>query len=79
MCFFFSLLPATFWLVVGFFVLIASAKAHGGLRRFGHVLAIWLFVVAAFLPTMGAYVSVSGLCPIEKMMETLPSEPTLPK
>ncbi len=50
MCFFFSLIPATVWVIIGFFVLFASTKAEGGLRKFGQVLAIWSFVIATLFP-----------------------------
>ncbi len=71
MCFFFSLIPATVWLIIGYFVLFASTKAEGGLRKFGQVLAIWSFVIAALFPLGGAYVTLAGLCPMEAMMEQM--------
>ncbi len=74
MCFFFSFIPATVWLVIGYFVLFSTSKADGSLRIFGRVLAIWVFVIAAFFPVMGLYVSLSGLCPIEAMLATMLSE-----
>ena len=73
MCFFFSFMPATFWAVVGYFVLFSSSKADGGIRIFGRILAIWIFVIAAFIPIAAAYVTLAGLCPIEDMLKTLPS------
>ena len=73
MCFFFSFMLATFWAVVGYFVLFSSSKADGGIRTFGRVLAVWIFVIAAFIPIAAAYVTLAGLCPIEDMMKTLPS------
>ena len=73
MCFFFSFMPATFWAVVGYFVLFSSSKADGGIRTFGRILAIWIFVIAAFIPIAAAYVTLAGLCPIEDMLKTLPS------
>jgi len=73
MCFFFSFMPATFWAVVGYFVLFSSSKADGGIRTFGRALAIWIFVIAAFIPIAGAYVTLNGLCPVEEMLKTLPS------
>jgi hypothetical protein len=76
MCFLFSFVPATFWVVVGYFVLFSSTKTEGGIRTFGQILAIWIFVIAAVLPMMGAYVSLAGLCPIDAVMETLRSELT---
>ena len=69
MCFFISLIPATVWLVIGFFVLFASTKAEGGLRKFGQVLAIWVFIIASFFPIAGAYITISGMCPMEQILE----------
>ncbi len=74
MCFFFSLIPATVWVIIGFFVLFASTKAEGRLGKFGQVLAIWIFFIAALFPLGGAYVTVAGLCPLDAMMETMHSE-----
>ncbi len=76
MCFFVSLIPATVWVVIGFFVLYVSTKAEGGLRKFGRALAIWSFVIAALFPLGGAYVTLAGLCPMEAMMESMHSEVT---
>ncbi len=76
MCFFFSLIPATVWVIIGFFVLFASTKAEGRLGMFGLVLAIWIFIIAALFPLGGAYVTVAGLCPLDAMMETRHSELT---
>jgi hypothetical protein len=73
MCFFFSFLPATFWVVVGYFVLFASTKSEGGVRTFGRILAIWIFIIAAFIPLMGAYISLSGLCPLEALLQGMSS------
>jgi hypothetical protein len=77
MCFFFSLIPATVWLVIGFFVLFASTRAEGRLRKFGQVLAIWAFIIAAFIPLGGAYLTLVELCPMEGMIEQMhtPSGP----
>ncbi len=69
MCFFFSLVPATILVVVGYFVLFSTGKAQGGIRRFGQVLAIWIFVVALLPPIAGAYVTLSGQCPFTEMMQ----------
>ncbi len=76
MCFFVSLILATVWVVIGFFVLYVSTKAEGGLRKFGRALAIWSFVIAALFPLGGAYVTLAGLCPMEAMMESMHSEVT---
>jgi hypothetical protein len=71
MCFFISFMPATFWLVVGYFVLFSSTKAEGGVKTFGTVLAIWIFVITAFIPIAGAYVAFSDLCPLEEIIENM--------
>ena len=76
MCFFVSLIPATVWAIIGFFVLFASTKAEGRLGKFGQVLAFWIFIIAALFPLGGAYVTVAGLCPLDAMMETMHSELT---
>jgi hypothetical protein len=77
MCFFFSLIPATIWVVLGYFILYSSTKAQGTVQRFGYFLAIWVFVVAAFFPVTGAYVTLTGLCPsIETMIKSKLSPPS---
>jgi hypothetical protein len=78
MCFFFSLIPATFWAIIGYFVLFSSAKAAvNGIRVLGLVLAIWIFVIAAVIPVAGAYAALAGLCPpIEQMFERMHSRHT---
>ena len=77
MCFFFSLIPGTVWLVIGYFVLFVSAKADGGLQKFGQVLAIWTFVIAALFPIAGGYVTVTELCPMARIMELISIPPEL--
>lgn len=69
MCFIFSLLPATIFAVIGYFVLFSSSKAEGGIRKFGQILAIWIFIIALFLPIAGAWVTISGQCPMGQMMQ----------
>ena len=73
MCFFFSLMPATICATIAYFVLLAASKADDGIKTFGRVLAIWLFVIAAFIPTIAAYVSLAGLCPMDDILKTLHS------
>ena len=73
MCFFFSVLPATLWVVLGYFVLFSSTKTDGSVRTFGRILAIWVFVVAAFFPLMGAYVTLADLCPVETAIREMNS------
>lgn len=68
MCFFFSLLPATFWLVIGYLVLYLSTRFDGPAKTFGHGLAIWTFVISGFIVLAGAYVTTIGSCPIDAWM-----------
>ena len=77
MCFLFSLLPATVWVIIGYFVLFSSSRtAMGGIRTFGQVLAIWIFVIAALFPIGGAYVTLAGLCPdMARMHSSMMSNP----
>jgi len=76
MCFFFSLIPATFFVTVGFFVLFAASKADGSAKGFGQILAVWIFIIALFPLTAGAYFTLSGQCPMEQMMEQMHKLPT---
>lgn len=73
MCLFFSFLPATVWIVLGYFILFSSTKTEGSIRTFGRVLAIWVFIIAGFIPLMAAYVTFSGLCPLETMLQEMQS------
>ena len=68
MCFFFSFIPATFWIVIGYFVLFSSTKADGSVKTFGRGLAIWAFFVAGFIVVAGAYVTLSGMCSMRAFM-----------
>ena len=65
MCFIFSFVPATFWAIVGYFVLFSSRKAEGRIKTLGQVLAVWTFVLAVMIPIIGAYVTIAEICPID--------------
>jgi len=71
MCFFFSLIPATFFVLLGYFVLVSSRKAESNIGKFGLILAIWLFIIAVFFPISGAYITLSGQCPMTEMMQQM--------
>ena len=71
MCFAVSFLPATFWAVIGFFVLLGASKSDGRLKIFGQILGIWACTLAVLIPLGGLYVSVSGLCPMGAMLEQM--------
>ncbi len=68
-CFFISFVPATFWMVIGYFVLFSSTKVEGKVQVFGRLLSMWIFFIAIMIPVMGAYVTLAGLCPIDKMLQ----------
>lgn len=68
MCFFFTLIPATVFTTLGYFVLFSSTKTEGNVRKFGKILAIWIFIVALIPLAIGAYVTLSGLCPVSKLL-----------
>ena len=68
MCFLFSFLPATFWATVGYFVLFSSSRTEGALAKYGRILAIWIFIISVLFPICGAYATLSGNCPIDKIM-----------
>jgi len=73
MCFFFSFLPATVWLIIGYFVMFSASKTEGNMRTFGRLLAIWVFVIAALIPVMAAYVTLNDLCPLTALFEAMHS------
>ncbi len=68
MCFAFSLVPATFWAVVGYFVLFSSARADGRVKTLGQALAVWTFVIAVLIPVVAAFVTFAGVCPIDELI-----------
>ena len=76
MCFFASLIPATFLVILGYFVLYASARSEGGIRTLGRILAVWIFLIALLPPIGGAVVTLSGECPMHKMFEGELKPPT---
>ena len=73
MCFIFSLFPATIFTVIGYFVLFSSTKTEGAVQKFAQILTIWIFIVASFFPMMGLYMTLSGLCPMGELMQTMHS------
>ena len=71
MCLFFSFLPATFWVVIGYFVLFTSNKAGGTIRKswsnFGN-LNIHPYLVFS---NLRGYVTITDLCPLEQVIEKI--------
>jgi hypothetical protein len=69
MCFFVSFVPATFWAIVGYFVLFSSTKAEGFVSSLGRGLAIWAFVISGCIVIAGAYITMTGLCSLDALMQ----------
>lgn len=74
MYFFFSLIPATLLVVLGYFVLFSSAKTQGALKTFGQILAVWVFILAVVFPAAGAYATYAGFPSIDAMMRSMHPE-----
>jgi hypothetical protein len=73
MYFFFSLIPATLAVILGYFILFSSTKAQGGVKTFGRVLAVWVLILAASFPLAGAYATYAGVPSLEEMMRSMHS------
>ena len=74
MCVWFSFIPFTFWVTVGYFVLLSSRKSERGIRIFGLILAIWIFLLAAGFIICGIHMTNTGQCPtdvVNKIFEYL--------
>jgi hypothetical protein len=71
---FFSLLPATLVVVLGYFILFSSTKTQGAVKTFGQILAIWLFILAAVFPVAGAYATYAGFPSLDAMMRSMHPE-----
>jgi hypothetical protein len=73
MYFFFSLIPATLAVALGYFILFSSTKTQGAMKTIGRILAAWVFVLAAGIPAAGAYATLAGLPSIATMMRSMHS------
>lgn len=73
MFFFFSLIPATLSVVLGYFILFSSTKTQGLVKTFGQLLAIWLFILEAVVPIAGGYATYAGVSPMATMMQSMHS------
>lgn len=65
MCFLFSLIPMTVVVIAAYFVLFSSSKAEGGIRTFGKILGVWILLIALMFPIGGAFMAISGKCPMK--------------
>lgn len=78
MAFLISLLPATIFVVIGYFVLFSSTKSEGGIKRFGQYLGGWLLflagvtVLAGLLgPMFGISGSMGGMMNMSQHIERM--------
>ena len=70
MLFFISLIPATIAVVIGYFVLFSATRAAGSIRRFGQVLAAWMFLLAGVVVLGGLVAPMTGFrSPVMDMTE----------
>ena len=67
MCLIFSFVPASIFGILSYFVWLAAGKAEGNRRKWGNYLAVWLLIVALGYIACGAYVTLSGICPLERL------------
>jgi hypothetical protein len=64
MLFIISLLPATIFVVVAYFILYTAVRAEGGIKRFGQYLGIWVLLFAGgsvLGGLLGSTVGIPGL------------------
>jgi hypothetical protein len=81
MLFFISLIPATLFITVGYFVLFSSTRAERGVKQFGNVLAVWMFILAGAVvvgglvaPAMGFRGPVAGFAQHMQQMQEVQEE-----
>jgi heme/copper-type cytochrome/quinol oxidase subunit 2 len=67
MCLLFSFVPASVFMMLSYFVWYAAGTAQGNRQQFGNYLAIWLLIVAVAFIACGAYVTFTGVCPMDRM------------
>lgn len=64
----FSIIPATVFLTVSFFVLFAVQKTETqGLKQFGRIVAVLLWISSAAVLSMGIFVLTTGRHPLFSM------------
>ncbi len=69
MSFLISLLPATIFAVIGYFVIFSSQHSEGGVKRFGQYLGIWVLFLAGVTVLGGLLGPMFGITgPMEGVM-----------
>jgi len=66
----FAIIPISVLLTISFFVLFAVRRADNkGLRFFGHVISVFLWIAAALVFLAGLYIIITGRHPLMEMMQ----------
>lgn len=61
----FTIIPATILLTISFFVLLAAGRTDAaGLKKFGKIVAILLWISAGLVLLMGLYIIMTGQHPL---------------
>ena len=77
----YAIIPTTVLLTVSFFVLVVLRKTEGGLKTFGYVIAVLLWIAAALVFSTGIYAIATGKqcgMPMMKQMMEPPMMPRMP-
>ncbi len=74
MCFFFSLLPASVFTTLSYFVWFAAANSEGTQQQLGIILALWLLVMAMGFVACGAFMTFTKRCPMQDMFSKMHGE-----
>ncbi|MFH1201629.1 MAG: hypothetical protein V1674_01905 [Candidatus Omnitrophota bacterium] len=68
----FTIIPATVLLTVSFFVLFTLLKIEPrGLKKFGYVVCVLLWICAALLLCVGLYILITGQHPMMRAMQQM--------
>ncbi len=67
MCLLFSFVPASVFTTLSYFVWYAAGTAKSNRQQLGNYLALWLLIVALGFIACGAYVTFTGVCPMDRM------------
>lgn len=72
----FSLIPVTLLLTISFFVLFVIRKLESkGLKNFGYVIAVLLWICALLVLSSGIYTIATGRIPMMSEMQQMMKEP----
>jgi hypothetical protein len=68
----FSVIPTALLLALSFFVLFTNRKVENeGLKTFGYVIAVLLWIAAALVFSAGIYILATGQHPMAQMMQQM--------